>query len=133
MNKKLIVLVVALALLVAAIGVAYFALRPQPTEGMKSFTVTIVHKDGTTKDLSMESDEEFLGTVLQAEGIVKGDMGEYGLYIKEVDGEKAVYEEDNGYYWAFFVDGKSAATGIDQTPIVDGAVYKLVCTNEFVF
>ena len=92
MNKKLIVLVVALALLVAALGIAYFSLRPEPTEGMKSFTVTIVHKDGTTKELPMQSDEEFLGTVLQAEGIVKGDMGDYGLYIKEVDGEKAVYE-----------------------------------------
>ncbi|MBR4017733.1 MAG: DUF4430 domain-containing protein, partial [Oscillospiraceae bacterium] len=48
-------------------------------------------------------------------------------YIQEVDGEKAVFEEDNAY-WAFYVDGEYAMLGIDQTPIEDGKVYRLAYT-----
>ena len=48
--------------------------------------------------------------------------------IKEVDGEKAVYEEDNAY-WGFFVGEEYAQLGIDQTPAEDGAVYKLEYTR----
>ena len=44
-----------------------------------------------------------------------------------VDGEKAVYEEDNAY-WAFYEGDAYAQLGIDLTPIADGAVYKLIYT-----
>ena len=87
----------------------------------------MVHGDGSTKDFKYTSDKEYVGEVLLEEGLVTGDMGDYGLYIKAVDGEKAVYEEDAAY-WGIFVGEESAATGIDQIPIEDGAVYKLVYT-----
>ena len=96
-------------------------------EAMKSFTLTIVHADGTSKEMNLKSDAEYLGAYLQEEGIIKGEEGQYGLYIKEVDGEKAVYEEDNAY-WAFYEGEEYANLGIDLTPITDGAVYKLVYT-----
>ena len=107
-----------------AVGV-YFATRPQPTEGQKSFTVTVVHKDGSTKDFSYTTTEEYVGAVLQAEGLVTGTMGDYGLYIDAVDGETAVYETD-GAYWRIYKGDTPVLTGIDQTPIEDGAAYKLV-------
>ena len=97
------------------------------TLAMKSFTVTVVYADGSSKDFSYESDEEYVGTVLQAEGLVEGNMGPYGLEIHTVDGVKAVYAE-NGAYWAIFEGEEYAMQGIDTTPIVDGGVYKLVYT-----
>ncbi len=129
MNKKSIVLVIIAALLVAALAVAYFLVRPGGTLGPKEFTLVIVHKDGSEKTVDMHSREEFLGAVLLDEGIVEGDMGDYGLYIKKVDGEKAVYEEDNAY-WAFYVGDEYAPLGIDQTPIENGATYRLVYTEN---
>lgn len=124
-KKKLFLSVAALVLVVGLLLGLYFATRPQTQEGTKTFTVTVVHKDGSSKDFSYTSDEEFVGTVLQAEGLVEGEMAQYGLYIKKVDGEKAVYEEDNAY-WGFYIGEDYAQTGIDQTPIEDGKVYKLV-------
>ena len=124
-KKKLFLSVAAVVLVVGLLLGLYFATRPQVQEGTKSFTVTVVHKDGSSKDFKYTSAEEFVGTVLQAEGLVEGEMGQYGLYIKKVDGEQAVYEED-GAYWGFYIGEDYAQTGIDQTPIEDGKVYKLV-------
>jgi len=124
-KKKLILSIIAVILVIGvAVGV-YFATRPQATEGQKSFTVTVVHKDGSTKDFSYTTTEAYVGTVLQAEGLISGYMGDYGLYIEAVDGETAVYETD-GAYWSFYIGDAYAQTGIDLTPIEDGAAYKLV-------
>lgn len=129
MNKKTLGILVALVLLVAVLVGVFFITRPETNTDMKSFTVEIVHKDGSTKTLQLKSDEEYLGTYLQAEGIIAGEEGAYGLYIKEVDGEKAVFETD-GAYWGFYVDGQYAMQGIDLTPIESGKVYKLAYTID---
>ena len=127
MNKKRIIAIVAALLVIALVATGCSVLRPQTQEGMKSFTLTIVHKDGTAKNMDLKTDAEFLGAYLEEEGIIKGEEGQYGLFIKEVEGEKAVYEEDNAY-WAFYEGEEYATKGIDLTPITDGAVYKLIYT-----
>ena len=156
MNKKLIILVVILSLLVAGLAAAYFATRPepktndkpqatettpkqegtpnatnpeqtQPTKAGTPFTVEIVHKDGTKKTLELKSDKDFVGEVLDEQNLIEYDIGAYGKFIKAVDGEKAVYEEDSAY-WAFYVNGEYAQFGVDQTPIEEGKVYKLEYT-----
>ena len=66
-----------------------------------------------------------MGVVLEKDGLITGEEGPYGMYIHEVDGERAVYEE-SGAYWSFYVGEEYAQTGIDLTPIEDGAAYKLV-------
>ena len=129
MNKKKLLIVLAVVVLVAALVAVYFATRPQTNTDMKSFTLVVTHKDGTSKEMPLQSDEEYLGAFLQAEGIIEGDEGQYGLYIKEVDGEKAVFEED-GAYWAFYVGEEYAMQGIDLTPIEAGKTYKLVYTID---
>lgn len=92
-----------------------------------SFTVEVTHADQTTKEFTYTSDAEMLGDVLLEEGLVVGEMGEYGLMINAVDGEQAIYEIDNAY-WALLINGDYAQTGVDSTPIEDGAVYSLVYT-----
>ena len=126
-NKKQLLAVVAAVLVVAILLGVWLITRPRGTEGGKSFTVTVVHADGTSKDFPYSSDEEFLGTVLVEDGLIQGDMGDYGMYIKVVDGEQAVYEED-GAYWAFYIGEEYGMTGVDQTPIEDGAQYRLEYT-----
>ncbi len=129
MNRKtLISVLIALTVLAGLLVGMYFALRPQTTEGTKSFTLTVVHGDGTSKDFLFSTDKSYVGEAVQEVGLVTGMMGDYGLYIQVVDGETAIYEE-NGAYWAFYEGDTYAAAGIDQTPIRDGAVYKLVYTK----
>ena len=94
------------------------------TETKYKFTLEIIHKDGQKKTVSVTTDEEVLGVYLEKEGIIEGAEGPYGMYIAKVEGEKAVYEEDNAY-WAFYIDGEYASTGVDQTKIENGKVYQL--------
>lgn len=129
MNKKTWILTIAVVLVVALLAAAYFLTRPDTDEGMKSFTLTVVHKDGTSKEFPLKSDELYLGDCLEKEGIISGEEGQYGLYIHVVDGEKAVFEED-GAYWGFYEGEEYAMLGIDQTPITEGGVYKLVYTVD---
>ena len=120
-----IALIIGLVVLVAALVAVYFVTRPATTGGMKSFTLEIIHGNGEERTLDLVSDKEYLGEYLQEKGIIKGEQGQYGLYIQEVDGEKAVFETD-GAYWAFYVGKEYATQGIDLTPIEDGGVYKLI-------
>ena len=103
-NTKLILAVAAVAALIAILLGVWFATRPETTQGAKTITVEVVHKDGSTKTFTCHTDEEYLGPVLDAENIAQGEEGPYGLYIKFADGEKAVYEED-GAFWALKKDG----------------------------
>ena len=119
--------VLALALLVAGMVALYLQFRPQAVEGNKHISVSVVHKDGSKKTFNYHTDEEYLGTVLLAEGLIEGEEGPYGLMISTVDGELADWNVDQGY-WALYIGEEYATTGIDTTPIHDGDAFKLEYT-----
>ncbi len=91
-------------------------------EGAKVFPFTAVMSDGSEIRYNVHTDETIVGAALVALELISGDQGDYGLYVKEVCGERAVYEE-NGHYWAFYVDGEYAMSGVDMTEITEGATY----------
>ena len=119
--------VVALALLVTGMVALYLKYRPQPVEGEKHITVTVVHKDESQKTFTYDTDEEFLGTLLQNKGLIEGTEGPYGLMISTVDGELADWNVDQGY-WALYIGEEYATTGVDTTPIHAGDSFRLVYT-----
>lgn len=126
-NRKLIIAIIAVVVIVAAMAVIYVATRPGTTAGSKTFTVEVIHSDGSAKTFTYQTEAEYLGEVLLAEGLIQGDTSEFGLYITTVDGEDAIWEEDNSY-WALYVGEEYASQGIDQTPITDGGAFSLVYT-----
>ncbi len=125
-NKKLVIAIVAVVALIALMVGIYFATRPAATTDEKTFTLTIVHGDGTSKEKTIKSAEEFLAPALVSLGILTDDGVETGMYLI-VDGE-AVSWEKNQSYWAFYVDGEYAMEGMNTTVITDGAHYKLEYT-----
>ena len=127
--KKLIKqsLSLALALLMVLSLAACASGEKSEEQGTKSITVMVIHKDGTIKEYAYETEEEFLGPLLEKEGVIEGQEGQYGMVIAKADGEKAVYEEDQAY-WSIYENDQYALQGIDTTPIKDGSVYKLVYT-----
>ncbi len=124
----IIIGIIALVAVIALMAVAFLFLRPQSQAGQKHITVTVTHGDGSQKVFEYDTDAEYLGTVILDQGLAEGAMEQYGLFIKIVDGEKAVYEED-GAYWAVTVNGEYAAYGADMTPVEDGGQYGLVYTR----
>ena len=63
-----------------------------------------------------------MGEALEELGIIAGDESEWGLYVKTINGITADYDTD-GSYWAFYIDGEYAMTGVDATEIDEDAVY----------
>ena len=88
----------------------------------KSFVFEVVDKDGNKTQTTIQTNGEYVGAVLQELGLIEGEQGAYGIYIKSVNGITADYNID-GTYWAFYVDGEMSMTGADQVEIVDGATY----------
>ncbi len=91
-------------------------------QGEHTFTLSVKFRDGVTRTATIRTDEETVGDALQTLGIIDGEEGAYGLYIKSICGEVADYDVDQSY-WAFYIDGAYAMTGADQTAITAGAVY----------
>ena len=126
-NKKIILAVIALVAVAGLMLGIYFGIRNKAQQGSKTITVTVVHKNGEEKVFTCHTDEEYLGRVLVAEGIVEDNRGDFGLYIKVADGERADYELDKAY-WAVYEGETAALTGADEIAISDGESFKLVYT-----
>jgi len=126
-NTRIIIAVVAVMVVIALFVGVYLATRPETSQGAKTFTVEVVHSDGKTKTFTYHTDEEYLGPVLLAEGLIAGEPGPYGLTLLTVDGEDAIWEE-SGAYWALYVGAEYATTGVDTTPVNDGDAFKLEYT-----
>ena len=93
-------------------------------EGSKTFELTIEDKEGVIHSYRIHTDEEMVGFALIKHELIEGEQGQYGMYIKSVLGQTLDYETD-GMYWAFYVNGEYALTGVDQTPIQADTAYLL--------
>jgi len=123
-NKKVIIGTVCVALLAVVLLVVWRMTAPTGTAGSKQITVQVVHKDNSTKDFSLSTDQEFLGRALVDGGVVEDNQSSYGLYILTADGETA--DESNQEWWQITKNGESLMTGADETPIADGEHYELI-------
>ena len=77
---------------------------------------------------TINTGSETVGDALLENGLIAGDESEYGLYIKVVNGITADYDVDQSY-WAFYINGEFAMTGVDSTDIDSNSVYKLEYTK----
>ena len=92
-------------------------------EGQTSFDFTVTHKDGSQKQYEVSTDKATVGEALIDAELISGDDGDYGLYVKTVDGETLDFDTD-GYYWSLLIDGEYAQSGVDSTSIEDGKSYE---------
>ncbi len=98
-------------------------------EGSKTVDVYVTAADKSVK-LRVKTDGETLGDALLSLGIVEGDAGPYGLYVKTVNGMLADYDVDASWWGLNRVlsDGTREAmmTGVDGATIADGEAYELI-------
>ena len=93
-----------------------------------SYTLEVVSKDGTTKTYEAATTQEFLQGAMD-ELVAAGDFSyeeESGM-ILTINGERADYNED-GAYWAIYVNGEYGQFGAAEQPIADGDVYRFEYT-----
>ncbi len=121
--KKSLSLVIALLMLFSSVFFIVSCDTDEEGETV-SFKLTVVHSNGEEKSFDITTNKTKVGAALVEKGLISGEEGPYGLYIKTVDGETLDYEKD-GKYWAFYINGEYALTGVDMTDIVDGESYSL--------
>ena len=71
------------------------------------------------------TDKETVGAALLENGLIAGKEGDFGLYIKVVNGITADYDVDKSY-WGFYSNGEYMMTGVDGTAIEGGETFELV-------
>ncbi len=95
--------------------------------GAKTAVVEVKAEEQTVT-FTVKTDKTTVGAALLEHNLIAGEEGPYGLYIKVVNGITADYDIDRSY-WAFYIDGEYAMSGVDTTEITEGAVYQLVYTR----
>ena len=98
----------------------------EETTGSKTITLTVVHGDGTSNDITVSTDAENLRDALEAEGIIAGEDSSYGMFVQTVDGETA--DEGEQEWWCLTKGGEMWNYGVDDTEIADGDVYEFTLT-----
>ncbi|MBQ9212009.1 MAG: DUF4430 domain-containing protein [Clostridia bacterium] len=140
--KKWLSLVLCLALLAAAaLSTAAFAETATETEevvilmtgtqeepvelgeGEVSFLFQVIDTEGAEAWFKVNTDAETVGAALLENELVAGSESEYGLYVTSVCGIELIWSEENPHYWAFYINGEYAQTGVDTTPIEADTVY----------
>ena len=122
-----LVLIVAMALTFSACGNDSNTNNSE-TKVEKTFVFKVVDLDGSEKSFDIKTDAKTVGEALVAEKLISGTQGDYGLMVDTVNGIRYEYAAD-GAYWAFYIDGEMAMTGVDSTDVVDGATYSFVATK----
>ena len=74
-------------------------------EGENKFSFSVTDNEANVAEFEIHTDKTIVGEALLELGLIKGDDGPYGLYVKEVNGIAADFDTD-GTYWAFYVDGE---------------------------
>ena len=93
-------------------------------EGATSFKLCVVDANKKETSFTINTDKKTVGEALLELDLIAGDMGDYGLYIKTVNGITVDYDKD-GKYWAFYINGEYAVSGVDTTDIIAGNTYSL--------
>lgn len=110
--KKMMTGVLALVMVLVMVGCG------QKDNGV----VNGVAKDGGKVTFTVKTDADTVGKALLDQGVIAGEDSSYGLYVKTVNGITLDYDAD-GMYWAFYINGEYAQTGVDATGVEDSAVY----------
>jgi Flp pilus assembly pilin Flp len=93
-------------------------------DGAKTVVVEVKAQEKTVT-FTIKTDKDTVGAALLEHGLIAGDEGPYGMYVKVVNGMSADYDVDQRY-WAFYANGEISMTGVDVTAITEGATYRMV-------
>ena len=124
--KRMISMLLALVMVFAL--TACGAKEEAPAADAVSFKVVVTDLEGNETAFEYTSSATSVGEALVTEDLIEGHETEYGLYIDTVNGITADWDNDQTY-WAFYINGEYATTGIDGTEIVADTTYGLTLTK----
>ena len=124
MKKRLLALLMCVTLVLALAACA------GGSGDEKGFTFKVIHGDGTETSFDVTTKKDTVGEALVDEGLITGEVGAYGLYVKTVD--KETVDESKDQWWCLTKDGgQQVNTGVDSTPVEDGATFEFTLTEGY--
>lgn len=128
-NRKWILGIVALAVVAALLAGAYLLWAPKPVKGAKALVVQVLHQDGRSNEVALNTDQEFLRGALEEVSLISGEESAYGLFVKTVDGYTA--DDSKQEWWCFTKGGEDLFTGVDATPVADGDQFEITLKTGY--
>ena len=92
-------------------------------EGAVVFYLDVTDRDNVTSSYAVHTDADTVGAALTNLDLISGENGLYDT----VCGKTLDWNTDH-MYWAFYIDGAFASTGLDETPIAPEGHYALTAT-----
>lgn len=144
MNKKKILGVSLLVVLIAVLAIVSYVFTNKPEEqkknestkteetsddvaaNLKEVIIEVIDSKGESKKYQLNTDAETLREAMdEAEGLeYSGTEGQYGIMVDTVNGETADFAKD-GAYWSFYVNGEYCMSGIDTQAVNDGDKFQI--------
>lgn len=111
-------------LLIAVIAITAFGCNStnNDSEKPKTFKFVVEDFDSEKKEFTVTSSRKYVGDALTDENLIVCENGTFGVYVKSVTGIEHEFNND-GTYWAFYINGEYAMTYPDKTVIEDGSEY----------
>ena len=134
MNKKKTFLGLSGAVVLITVMIAVWVWSTKPSEGSKqkdivgskTISIEVVNSKKESVKYELQTDAEYLKEAMEeTEGL--SFKVESGMVI-EINGEKAVFQED-GAYWGIFVNGEYGQHGIDTQIVEDEDAFKFEYTK----
>ena len=91
-------------------------------EGEKEFELTVITDDGKENVFEISTDKDTVGAALVECNLIDGEDGPFGMYVKTVNSITYDFDKD-GKYWAFYINGQYATSGVDKTFIEEAETY----------
>ena len=97
-------------------------------EGATSFYFNVVDKGGNKTAFEIRTDKTIVGDALMELGLLEGEEGAYGLYVKKVNGITADYNKD-GAWWCVTKSGEMTMVGMNELELSNGDKYEITYTK----
>ena len=119
-----------LVVLIAAMALFTGCTKAETQTGLKTITVEIIVEGAETVTKTIKTEAEFLrGALDEEEGLVIGEEGPYGLFIKTVNGITA--DDSTQQWWCITKGGEDVFTGAESTPIADGDKFEITLKTGY--
>ena len=96
-------------------------------EGAKTVTVKVI-ADEQELTFTIHTDKATLGDALLEHKLIDGEISQFGMYVKKVNGIVADYDTDQTY-WSLTKAGELMLVGVDSAEIADGEQSELTRTK----
>ncbi|MCR5108404.1 MAG: DUF4430 domain-containing protein [Lachnospiraceae bacterium] len=127
-KRMIIIASVVLCVLIAVFAIVYKMNKPSANAGSKDIVIEVTGSDGKSTEYDISTDSQYLIEAMDelagnGSGFsYSGSDSEYGIVIESINGEKAIFDQDNAY-WALYVNGEYAQNGAGSQPVESGSTY----------